>query len=254
MSKYDLEHVQQFVSSNITLFHTKRLRLIGAVTLSDVLRRKNPYLFRAKNITVAADLVRELLDATLSSSEELLFSGFLEDLAVFIAQTTSGGRKSAATGLDLEFESGGTHYLVSTKSGSNWGNSSQQKKLEQDFQRAVTVLKQSGITKNVQPVLGICYGKTRTSYLRNYLKVTGQSFWYLVSRNESLHANIVEPLGYKAQANNDHFLEAKAAVVNRLTQQLLETFSVDGAINWARLVEYNSGNIDIGKLDVRAMP
>ena len=254
MSNLDLEQVQQFVSDNIVVFHTKRLRLIEAVTLNDIVRRKNPYLFRAKNITVAADLVRELLDATLSSSEELLFGGFLEDLAVFVAQMTSGGRKSAATGLDLEFESGGTHYLVSIKSGSNWGNSSQQKKLEQDFQKAVTVLKQSGIVKNIQPVLGICYGKTRTSYLRNYLKVTGQSFWYLVSRNESLYADIVEPLGYEAQANNDNFLEAKAVVVNRLTQQLLDKFSADGAIDWAKLVEYNSGNIDIGKLDVRAMP
>ncbi len=56
------------------------------------------------------------------------------------------------------------------------------------------------------------------------------------------------------EAHNDDFLGAKAVVVNRLTQQLLENFSADGVIDWAKLIEYNSGNIDIGKLDVRTMP
>lgn len=254
MPNLDLERVQQFVSENIVTFHTNRLRLIQEVNLGDIIRRKNPYLFRAKNLNVAADLVRELLDATLSSSEELLFGGFLEDLAVFVAQMTANGRKSAATGLDLEFERNGTHYVVSVKSGSNWGNSSQQAKLELDFQRAVTVLRQSGLVHNVQPVLGICYGRVRTSYVRNHLKVTGQAFWYLISKNEALYADIVEPLGHEAQAHNDNFLEAKAKVVNRLTQQLLDEFSADGAIDWPKLVRFNSGNIGVGRFDVRTLP
>jgi DNA modification methylase len=35
--------------------------------------------------------------------------------------------------------------------------------------------KQSKRAANVQPVLGICYGKTRTSYLRGYLKVVART-------------------------------------------------------------------------------
>ena len=254
MPALDLNEVAAFVSTNITRFHEKKLRLIQDVDLETVLERENPYLYRAKRLYVASDLVRELLDATLSSSEEQLFGNFLEDLAVFIARMTSGGRKSAATGLDLEFERDNTLYIVSVKSGSSWGNSSQHKKLEQDFTKAVTVLKQSGSVQNVQPVLGICYGKVRTSYTRNYLKVVGQSFWYLVSKNENLYTDIVEPLGYEAERHNTAFLEAKAAVINKFTDQLLDNFSEDGVINWEKLVAFNSGNIDIGKINVRAMP
>jgi hypothetical protein len=68
----------------------------------------------------------------------------------------------------------------------SWGNSSQQDKLEQDLKNAVARVKQSKRGANVQPVLGICYGKTKTSYLRGYLKVVGQNFWYLISEDKDL--------------------------------------------------------------------
>ena len=123
-------------------------------------------MFRAKNIATAGQLIEGLLDAFLSSSEEKLFGDFLEGLAVFIAGKTCGGHKSAATGVDLEFINGGIHYVVSIKSGPSWGNSSQQTKLQQDLQKAVTTVKQARFGTNVQAVLGICYGKTKTSYLR----------------------------------------------------------------------------------------
>lgn len=143
-SELDLARVDQFVSENIVKFHQDKLRIIRESSLKTILKQKNPYLFRAKNLTVAADLVKELLEATHSASEEKLFGNFLEDLAVFVAGMTCGGRKSSATGIDLEFERNDTHYVVSVKSGSSWGNSSQHRKQEQDFQKAVTVLRQSG--------------------------------------------------------------------------------------------------------------
>lgn len=115
--------------------------------------------------------MKGLLDAFLSSSEEKLFGDFLEALAIFVASQTCNGHKSTAPGVDLEFVNKEVHYIISVKSGPNWGNSSQQNKLEEDLQKAVRRVKQSQLGKNIQPVLGICYGKTRTNYLRGYLKV-----------------------------------------------------------------------------------
>ena len=157
------------------------------------------------------------------------------------------GRKSAATGIDLEFVSKGTHYLVSVKSGPNWGNSSQQEKQERDFQIAVKVLKQSNRMLNVQPVLGICYGKVKTSYLRGYLKVVGQNFWYLISEDENLYTDIIEPLGYRAKQHNAKFMKQKSKIINLFTQEFLADFCDDGLINWKKLVEFNSGNLDLKK-------
>ncbi len=210
----NLKEVKGFVNKNIEIFHASKLRIIKGLDLKKVLRKKNPYLFKAKNLTLASDLIKDILDAYLSSSEEKIFGDFLEDLAVFVASITHKGRKSSATGVDLEFIKKRVHYLVSVKSGPNWGNSSQQKKQEADFQTALKVLKLSKQSLNVQPVLGICYGRARDTYKRGYLKLEGQSFWNLIGGSRSLYKDIIEPLGYKSKEHNDHFKRERDKIYN----------------------------------------
>lgn len=97
-------------------------------------------------------------------------------------------------------------------------------------------------------MLGICYGKTRTSYLRGYLKVVGQNFWYLISENEGLYTDIIEPIGYRAKQHNDAFHAEKAGLTNRFTSEFIDRFcSESGAIDWTRLVAFNSGNYDLDR-------
>ena len=110
----------EYVEANIPRFHQSRLEKLETLRLEDVLKRKNPYLFKAKNITTAGDLVKNILNAFLSSSEEGLFGGFLEGLAIFVCNRVFGGTKSSAEGIDLEFERDETKYIVSIKSGPNW--------------------------------------------------------------------------------------------------------------------------------------
>ncbi|HEY85288.1 MAG TPA: cytosolic protein [Chloroflexi bacterium] len=247
MEALNLDEVREYVNENIVDFHRRRIKSLEELTLKKLIK-KNPYLFKAKNITTAGQLIEGLLDAFLSSSEEKLFGDFLEGLAIFIAGKTCSGHKSAATGVDLEFINNSVHYVVSVKSGPNWGNSSQQNKLQQDLQKAVTTLKQSRFGVNVQAVLGICYGKTRTGYLRGYLKIVGQNFWYFISEDKDLYTDIIEPIGYRARQHNDAFNEEKSRVVNRFTRAFIEEFCDEtGAIDWVRLVEWNSGNFDLDK-------
>ncbi|MBI3244839.1 MAG: hypothetical protein HYZ49_21380 [Chloroflexi bacterium] len=138
------------------------------------------------------------------------------------------------------------HYVVSIKSGPNWGNSSQQTKLEQDLKKAVARVKQLKRSANVQPVLGICYGKTKTSYIRGYLKVVGQNFWYLISENKDLYTDIIEPIGYRAKEHNENFIGERSRVINLFTKQFIDRFcDSTGAVEWAKLVEFNSGNYDL---------
>ncbi|MBN2289634.1 MAG: cytosolic protein, partial [Candidatus Glassbacteria bacterium] len=118
-------------------------------------------------------------------------------------------------------------------------------KQESDFQNAVTILRQTKHTINVLPVLGICYGKTKTKHMRGYMKVVGQNFWYLISNNKSLYIDIIEPLGFEAKKHNDTFIEKKDAIINILSNELIENFCDNGRINWKKLVEYNSGNLDL---------
>ena len=247
MEALNLDDVREYVNEHIVDFHRRRINSLESLNLNKLLK-KNPYLFKAKNITTASQLIEGLLEAFLSSSEEKLFGDFLEGLAIFIAGKTCGGHKSAATGVDLEFINDGIHYVVSIKSGPNWGNSSQQTKLQQDLQKAVTTVKQARFGTNVQAVLGICYGKTRTSYLRGYLKVVGQNFWYLISENKGLYTDIIEPIGYRAKQHNDAFVNEKGRVTNLFTKKFIDSFcEPTGEIDWEKLVEWNSGNYDLDK-------
>ncbi len=191
----------------------------------------------------AQHLVNDILEAYLASSEEKIFGDFLENLAVFVASKTCDGQKSSATGIDLEFAKDDTRYIVSIKSGPNWGNSSQHRRLEDDFKKAEKVLRQSRQISNVCCVLGICYGNSKTSFLNGYWKHTGQSFWHLISDDKELYKEIVEPLGHKAKEHNDHFTREKAAISNKFTKDLIERFCFDGHIDWQKIVEFNSSNM-----------
>lgn len=90
MEKLSLVDVSEYVNENIVDFHQRRIKSLESLTL-DKLLKKNPYLFKAKNISTAGQLIESLLDAFLSSSEEKLFGDFLENLAVFIAGKTCQG-------------------------------------------------------------------------------------------------------------------------------------------------------------------
>lgn len=53
MKPLDIETVYAFVNENIVEFHRSKIRSLENVNLVQLLRRKNPYLFRAKHIVLA---------------------------------------------------------------------------------------------------------------------------------------------------------------------------------------------------------
>ncbi len=255
MQPLDIENLTGFVNDNIVEFHKARHKSLEELKLKKLLE-KNPYLLKAKYLESAPELIGGLMDAYLSSSEEKLFGDFLEGLAVYVAQQTTGGHKSSAQGIDLEFIHNGIHYIVSVKSGPNWGNSSQHARQTDDFNTAVGRIKQSSRSSNVEAVLGICYGKTRTTRTKSgYLKVVGQNFWYFISENENLYIDIVEPVGYKAKEYNEEYFQKKNEATNRLVRDFIAEFcSRSGAIDWKKLVRYNSGNFKLEKFSTYFPP
>ncbi len=84
--------------------------------------------------------------------------------------------------------------------------------------------------------------------MRGYLKVVGQNFWYLISENKNLYTDIIEPIGYRAQQHNDSFTAEKVRVTNKFTKGFIDNFCDEtGAIDWVKLVEWNSGNFDFDR-------
>ncbi len=234
------EDISSFVQANIGKFHERRLERLRNLKLNEVLKRKNPYLFKAKNLQIAHDLVKTLLDAFLSSQEETLFGEFMEQLAIFVCNRVYGGKKSSSEGIDLEFEKEGIIYLVSVKSGPNWGNSEQIKKMRLAFQKAIKTLRTNQPKVNVQAINGCCYGKGYENH-GDYIKMCGQEFWAFISGNENLYLDIIEPLGHQAKERNEAFLNEYARIVNLFTEEFSRDFCRDGYIDWEKLVKFNSG-------------
>lgn len=237
-----IEAATGYVEAHIGEFHTKRLASLELLKLRNLLKRKNPYLFKAKNILIAADLVRGLLDAHLSSQEETLFGDFLEGLAIFINAHTFKGWKSSAEGIDLEFDRDGARHVVSIKSGPNWGNSSQVKKMRGNFKTVATVLRQRNKALQVVAVNGCCYGIDKSPDKGDYYKYCGQTFWEFISGDPDLYLHLIEPLGHRAKEKNEEFTNSHARIVNRFTSEFNAQFCSEGSIDWQALVRFNSGN------------
>ena len=180
-----ISDIEKYVSLNIDSFHNRRLDAMKRMKLETILKRKNPYLFKSKNTLTAHDLVKSIIDAHLSSQEETIFGEFLEGLAIYVCERVFSGTKSSSECIDLEFSKEGIRYLVSIKSGPNWGNSSQVKKMKDNFQKAKKIIKTNASKINIVPVNGCCYGRDNTPDKGEYLKLCGQGFWEFISGDSS---------------------------------------------------------------------
>lgn len=241
MPNLNLHNVTQYVEENIGVFHQKRIAGLNELKLKKVLSKKNPYLFKAKYILTAQDIIKSLTDAFISSQEEAIFGNWLEGLAIFINEKVFNGRKSGISGIDLEFDKDNVRYIVTIKSGPNWGNSAQIAKMIADFKTAKRTLRTSNSQLNITAVNGCCYGKDNNSDKGDYFKYCGQQFWEFVSGDENLYTKIIEPLGHQAKEKNDEFILSYSKMINVFTKEFADNFCMkDGSIDWERLVKFNS--------------
>jgi hypothetical protein len=244
MEKLNLKDVVQYVENNIGTFHQKRIQSLDGLKLSQVLKRKNPYLFKAKYALTADQIIRSIVDAHISSNEETIFGDWLEGLAIFINSKVYGGRKSGIEGIDLEFDNNGERNIVNIKSGPNWGNNSQLKKMVSDFKTAKKTLRTSNSQLNIVAVNGCCYGRDNKPDKGDYLKYCGQRFWEFISGNDNLFIEIIEPLGNKAKEKNDDFVQSYSQMINKFIKEFANEYCTkNGDIDWEKLVRYNSATV-----------
>ena len=248
MKKLNLKDVTQYVEQNIGTFHQKRIQSLDGLKLIQVLKRKNPYLYKAKYVLTADEIIRSIVDAHISSNEETIFGDWLEELAIFINGKIFSGRKSGIPNIDLEFDYEGIRYIVTIKSGPNWGNSSQIKKLATDFKTAKRTLRTSNSKLNITAVNGCCYGRNNKTDKGDYFKYCGQRFWEFISGDANLYTELIEPLGHKAKERNDDFTKSYSQMINKFIKEFTIDFcDENGAINWTKIIILNSANANPNK-------
>lgn len=242
MNPLNLNEVTQYIQDNIGTFHQRRSGSLRGLKLVDVLSKKNPYLFRAKNVQTSEELVKALLDAHLSSQEEGIFGSFLEGLAIYVCKKVYGGKKSSSPGIDLEFEKDDVIYITTVKSGPNWANSGQLRDMIEKFKQAKKILRtNTPLSRNIVAVNGCCYGKTNRLMKDDYYKICGQAFWELISDNERLYLEIIKPLNHEARKRSEEFQEEYLRVLSDFVIEFQKDFCDGIIINWEKLIIFNSG-------------
>jgi hypothetical protein len=235
------EAVKKYVEENIGTFHQKRIAGLKELKLTKVLSKKNPYLFKAKYVLTAQDIIKSLTDAFISSQEETIFGDWLEGLAIFINKKVYNGQKSGIKGIDLEFDKDNIRYIVTIKSGPNWGNSSQIGKMVTDFKTAKKTFRTSNSQLIIVAVNGCCYGRDNNPDKGDYFKYCGQRFWGFISGDDELYTKLIEPLGHQARERNDEFIQSYSSIINAFTFEFANNFcKTDGSIDWEKLVRFNS--------------
>lgn len=241
MKSLSIMDVTQYVEANIGIFHQKRIASLNQLKLKTVLKKKNPYLFRAKHQESAAPIVQSFVDAFISSNEETIFGDWLEGLAIFINSKVFDGRKSGIAGIDLEFEHNQIRYIVNIKSGPNWGNSRQIQQMRSDFKSAMRTLRTSNSGLQIVAVNGCCYGWDNKPDKGDYFKYCGQRFWEFISGDPDLYTTLIEPLGHQAKERNAEFTLSYHKMLNKFVQEFIQDFcDADYAIDWKKLVKFNS--------------
>lgn len=190
----DAEHEADLLVKDFTA----RLKQKLAASPEHIITRKNPFLFRVRATSDAHALAKMVIDAYLSSSEETMFGGVLEGIAVVICKHSKGGWKSAVGKMDLEYNTAHTRTIIQIKSGTNWGNSSQHQAQKAAFNTASRILRQGDSDLNVRCVEGCCYGKSEVKDKGAHIRIVGYDFWQEISDWDGTAEAVMELLGKHA--------------------------------------------------------
>lgn len=249
LKKINYPDLENYISENmIKPFYEERYKKLANLNLKTILKRKNPYLFKAKNITTAEELVKSILEAYLSSQEETMFGNYLENLAIYVCKSVFNGYKAQEgkfSSVDLIFTRDQITYIVGIKSGPFWGNKDQKDRLKNNLKSAKQKIMIGDI--NVVLVNGCIYGRDKKPLKedsndpeKNYFKYCGQEFWELISGDKDLYIKLIKPLDKEAKIKDEKFKELYALKINQMTKIILNEFSINNQIDWEKIVKFVS--------------
>lgn len=240
---YDEEIVTQAISLALDTFYKSLINKIDELDIVKVMRRKNPYLYRAKAMENASEIVESVLSATVSSSEETIFGNcFFEPIAIAAA----GGNKALAEGIDIMIQKDdiNTIYAVAVKSGPSVFNADSKKRQEQNFLAASKLAQQA--RARFVALIGYSYGKKKDvgrGKPKIYQELAGKQFWAELTGDDDFYIKIIRYMGTLPEQYVASYKESYNKAFNRLVREFSVRFcKEDGSIDWEQLVVFNSGN------------
>ena len=242
-TSYNEEEVVQAIANALETFYNTLISKIDGLDIVKIMKRKNPYLYRAKAMENASEIVENVLGAFVTSSEETIFGNcFFEPIAI----AASGGNKALAEGIDImvEHRDINTIYAVAVKSGPSVFNADSKKRQEQNFMAASKLAQQA--KARYAAYIGYAYGKKKESGKgkpKMYQELAGKRFWTELTGDEEFYLKIIKYMGELPEKYVAAYKESYNKASNRLVREFSNQFcKEDGSIDWERLVEFNSGD------------
>lgn len=242
-NSYDEGAVVSAIASALETFYNTLIEKIDKLDIMKVMKRKNPYLYRAKAMENASEIVESVLSAFVSSSEETIFGNcFFEPIAI----AASGGNKALAEGIDIMIQdnASNTMYAVAVKSGPSVFNADSKKRQEQNFTAASKLARQA--KARYEAYIGYCYGKKKDSGRgkpKMYQELAGKRFWAELTGDDNFYIKIIDFMGTLPEQYVASYKESYNRAFNRLVREFSNDFcKEDGSIDWEKLVEFNSGD------------
>lgn len=229
-NSYDEQAVIQAIASALETFYGTLIEKIDGLNIQKVMKRKNPYLYRAKAMQSATEIVDSVLTAFVSSSEETIFGNcFFEPIAI----AASGGNKALAEGIDIMIQNNETNTIsaIAVKSGPSVFNADSKKRQEQNFTAASKLAQQA--KARYEAYIGYCYGKKKESGRgkpKMYQELAGKRFWTELTGDEDFYIKII---GYMGTMPEKYVADYKESY-NRAANRLINVSNPVSVLEWEK--------------------
>lgn len=234
------DQIKELISKQLSEFHQHRIAKLQGLSLKRILKRKNPYLFKAVGKNTIGEIVEGMLLAYISSSDEGIFGAFFFEP---IAKEVSGAKTSDGAGVDLLIESEDRVLAVSVKSGPNPYNSSAKKRQNQEFMELRSRLLK--VKKSFDAMLGYAYGYCNKPATKDrvYREVGGKAFWEELTGDPNFYIQLFQLMDEELiKSFKDRYNDEWQNAINKYTLEFGRLFcQVNGAIDWERVLKFNSG-------------
>lgn len=245
------EELKALIAERLTAFYRRRMQRLQTLKLKEILKRKNPYLFKAVGTKSAYEVVEGILSAYLSSSDEGIFGDeFFEP----IAKAVSGGVVSPNEGVDIAVETDTAYKAIAVKSGPNPFNSSQRKRQDDEFRALKRRLQKLG--KQFDPILGHAYGRQKPDPEKSnviYRDLAGQAFWEELTGDSDFYLKLIRFMEDEVIAKHRHdYEDAWKVEVNKYLGEFIPAFcDKAGNIDWEKLIRFNSGKVQSSEKSIK---
>lgn len=232
------EELELKIAECLTYFYAARLAGLERLKLTNILRKKNPYLYRALGVEKASEIVEQIMAAYVSSSDETIFgNAFFEPLA----RLAANGKVADGEGVDFVVETDTRILAVAVKSGPNWGNADQHKRQSTNFDALRKRLYK--MQKQFDPLCGQSYGQqcSEPTDQARYRRRSGQAFWQEITGDADFYLKLIRLMKDAPAKNRAGYRLLWDAAVNKFTAEFVRDFcEPTGAIDWEKLTRFTS--------------